>query len=223
LSTNYLFSRLYRESHLVIETHEAHTVKAGGTPLKRPQHDCRRTALIVKVRNGTAWSAILPEYRLAMILRAGFQTFELRRAFELPKPLNFGSRDEAFKWVKQLGSLHPETMHRFREYLVRFSDDPECFRLTDHQAIERMAELLYSRKVVIVMQEQRAGSQGATSKAAPIPVAFPLSERTSRRPTTSSKPAPAEDSPTFDPKVDAVAQAAALVAAANEGKPFCPE
>jgi hypothetical protein len=158
-----------------------------------------------------------------MIIRAGFQIFEVQRASELSKPLTFASQDEALKWLKQLGLHHPQTIPRCREYLRRFSDDPECFRLTDHEAVDRMAALLYSRKVVIVVREQERGSGEPTPNTAAPPVAFPLSERTSRVSSASSKPAPADDPPTFDPKLDAVVQAAALVAAADAGRPFCPE
>ena len=158
-----------------------------------------------------------------MIFRAGFQTFEIQRAFELPKPLTFESRDEALKWLKQIGSPYPEAILRFREYLARFSDDPEYFRMTDHQTLERLAELLYSRKVVIVVREERSHSGSPSSKTPSNPVAFPLSERTSRQSTVSSTPAPAEDPPTFDSRLDAVTQAAALVAAAHEERALCPE
>jgi len=97
--------------------------------------------------------------------------------------------------------------------------------LTDHQAVERMAALLYSRKVVAVAREQGVGAGAAAPapKAAAIAPAFPLSERVRRAPTASSKPEPAEDPPTFKPRLDAVVQAAALVAAADQGKPFCPQ
>lgn len=158
-----------------------------------------------------------------MIFRAGFQSFELQRAFELPKPLNFGSRDDGLKWLKQLGFLYPEAIPRFREYLASFSDDQECFRLTDQQALERMAELLHSRKVAIVAREDRSSSGASGSSGQAAPVAFPLSERTSRSSTVSSQPAPAEDPPTFDSRLDAVAQAAALVEAAHKTIPCCPE
>jgi hypothetical protein len=172
--------------------------------------------------NGTAARAILLQYKLAMIFRVGFQTFELQRAFELPKPLMFLSRDEALKWLKQTGFLHPEAISRFREYLVRFSGDPQCFRLTDHETLDRMAGLLYTRQAVIVAREERAASQ-APSQSPTIPVAFPLSERSSRRSTVSSNPVPAEEPATFDSRLDAVAQAAALVTAADEVMAFCPE
>ena len=158
-----------------------------------------------------------------MIFRAGFQTFELQHGFELPKPLIFGSREEALKLVKQIGTPYPDAIGRFREYLVRFSDDLECFRLTDHDTFERMAELLYSRKVLMVVREDRSHSGAAGSKGQSTPVAFPLAERAPRQSTVSSQPAPVEDPPTFDPRVDTVAQAAALVAAAKEERALCPE
>jgi hypothetical protein len=158
-----------------------------------------------------------------MIIRAGFQLYEFQRAFEIPKPLTFASHDEALKWLKQLGFHHPETILRFREYLARFSDDPECFRLSDHEAIERMAALLYSRKVLLVVREQGGGSKGSAPPAPATPVAFPLSERVTRTSSVSPKPATVDDPPTFNPRLNAAMQAAALVAAADQGKPFCPE
>ena len=161
--------------------------------------------------------------RRTMTLRSGFQSFEFQRAFELPKPLNFGSHDEAVKWLKQVGFLHSGAVQRLREYLARLADDPECFRLTDHDAIEKMATFLYARRVVVVAREQRAGSDGSTAKSAPIPVAYPLSERVTHAPSSSAKPVTVEDPPTFDQKNDPVVQAAALVAAANDAKPFCAE
>jgi len=103
------------------------------------------------------------------------------------------------------------------------SDDPEGFRLTDHDAIEKMAGMLYARRVLVVAREQRAGSDGSTAKSEPIPVAYPLSERITHAPSSSAKPVTVEDPPTFDHRNDPVVQAAALVAAANDAKPFCAE
>lgn len=159
-----------------------------------------------------------------MNFRAGLQSFELLRTFELPRPLDFQSREDALKWLKQLGFLYPQATIRFREYLAQFSDDPQCFRLTDHAVLDRMAELLYARRALVVAREERNGPEASSSKTETIPVAFPLSERASRRTTSvSSQPAPVEDPPTFDSRIDAVAQAAALVAVASESLPFCPE
>ena len=160
---------------------------------------------------------------LAMILRAGFQSFEVQRSFELPKPIVFQSRDGALNWLKRHVFLNPQNIPNLRQYIGRFFVDPEYFRMTDQQVLEKMADLLYSHKAVVVAREERSGGGTPTPKTS-IPAAFPLSERASRSASESSpKPATAEDPPTFDSRVDAVAQAAMLVAAANESMPFCPE
>ena len=168
-----------------------------------------------------------------MNFRAGIQSIELLRPAELPKTIAFQSHEEALKWVKQIASLQPEATLRFREYLARFSDDSESFRLTDHQALERVAEVLYSRKMVIVVREERSHAGSPGSKTTGNPVAFPLSERAARQSTassatrsssTASSPTtPPDDPPTFDSRLDAVSQAAALVTAAKEEWPLCPE
>jgi hypothetical protein len=157
-----------------------------------------------------------------MILHAGFQTFELQQAHELPKPLYFATQQDALNWLKQIAFRNPDLTSRFRDYLTRYVGDPESFRLTDYQAMERLAMLLHSRRIVVVVREQRAGGGKPTASAeAPAP-AFPLSER--RRASSASQPPPADsDSPLFDPNLDAGAQADALVAAAADGQPFCPE
>jgi len=159
-----------------------------------------------------------------MIFRVGFQSFEVQQTLELPKPLTFKSRDEALSWLKSLALREPLTTLRFREFLSRFSSDPEFGRFSDHDALDRMAELLFSRKVSIVAREMRSGAAAKPAETQTAAAAFPLSERSSRRgATTSSPPAAVEDPPTFDMKMDGVAQAAVLVAAANEAMPFCPE
>jgi hypothetical protein len=158
-----------------------------------------------------------------MILRAGFQTFEFQQAPELPRPLVFASHDEALKWLRQLGFLDAGTISELRRYLGRFADASECSRLTDNEVLERVAILLYSRKIVVVARLEVGGSGAGSEKTPPIPIPFPLAERTARASSSSYKPPVVEDSPTFDPRLIAVSQAAALVAAAQEGMPFCPE
>src|SRR5690242_19763033 len=128
-----------------------------------------------------------------MIVRAGFQNFELQQSYELPKPITFASHDAALNWLKQIGFMDRGTIVRLRECVARFSNDPDHFRLTDQQVVERMAAMLYSRKVLIVAREERGISGSPTPKEAPNTAAFPLSERTSRAPSTSPKPAPVED------------------------------
>ena len=153
-----------------------------------------------------------------MILRVGFQTFE----FQQGREIRFGSMEDALNWLKHLGFPDSDLILRLREYVARYSGNLESSRLTDHQVLERMAVLLYSRRVVVIGREQRTASppsQGAST--APTAPAFPLSERSGRASTASSPPL-AGDSPTFDPGL-AAAQAAALAAAAAAGSPFCQE
>jgi hypothetical protein len=157
-----------------------------------------------------------------MIFQAGLKTYEIGRALALPKLLLFKSGEEALTWLKQIGSTYPEVILKLREYLVRFFDDPESFRMTEHATLEQLAQLLYSRRVGIVVREKHSQSGAPRSNTPSNPVAFPLSERRSRQSSVSYQPITAEDPPTLDSRVDAVAQAAALVAAANEGMAMCP-
>jgi len=112
-----------------------------------------------------------------MMIHAGFQSFEFQQAFEVPKPLNFASEQDALKWLKTLWSQHPDLISRFREYLARYSGDQEGSRLTDNQTVERLAVLLYARRVVVIARETRSGSGQPRERPETLPPAFPLSER----------------------------------------------
>ena len=157
-----------------------------------------------------------------MILRDGFQSYEFMQALEMPRPLYFATPDDALKWLKNLVSQRPEMVFRLRDYIGRYSSEPESIRITDHVVMERMANLLHSRRVVVICREDRAASGTPASVQAPAP-AFPLSERTTRETTATTAPPQQAEAPTFSPACDPNAQAAALVAAAQDGKPFCPE
>ena len=158
-----------------------------------------------------------------MIFRDGFQSYDFQLFFELPKPLTFASQDDALKWLKQFISHHPDAVLRFREYTARLSDNLESFKSTDQDAIEGMAALLYARKLAVIVRREAGGATGATAQPAQTAPAFPLSEHRPREASVALKPAPVSDPPTFDAKIDPVLQAGALVAAAAEGRPFCPE
>ncbi len=153
----------------------------------------------------------------AMILRAGFQSFE----FQEGRELRFGSTQEAANWLKHLGYPDSDFVAKLRELMTRYAEDPADSRMTDYQVLQRVAALLYSRRIVVIGREQRSSGQAAAATAAPPP-AFPLSERAPRASTASSPP-PASDPPTFGPNAAAAAQASALVAAAAAGTPFCQE
>jgi hypothetical protein len=112
-----------------------------------------------------------------MIVRAGFQTFEFQQVFELPKPLFFDREEDARSWLRQLWSQDPGFIVRIREYLMRESGDESVFRLTDHEAIERLAVLLNSRRVVVIRRETRRSAGGPpVPRAEKIAPPFPLSD-----------------------------------------------
>ena len=77
-----------------------------------------------------------------MTIHSGFQTFDFRQPFEIPKSIAFTTGEEALKWLERLRSQHPELMSRFRELLAQHSWDSEIHRLTDHQTIERLVPAL---------------------------------------------------------------------------------
>ncbi len=92
-------------------------------------------------------------------------------------------------------------------------------RMADDTVIEQIADLLVADRLHIHAKEMETIAAGGTAESDQS-VAFPLAERQSRE---SAPPPPAADPPTFSPKVDPSAQAAALVAAASQGQPFCLE
>jgi len=89
--------------------------------------------------------------------------------------------------------------------------------------IEKLAGMLYSRRIVVLAQENVLSSGHPTKQPESSAPAFPLSERLPRSATSTTTQRQAIDPPTFDPKLNAAAQARALMASATGGKPFCPE
>lgn len=92
-------------------------------------------------------------------------------------------------------------------------------RVGDDAVIEQIADLLNSDRLHIHAKEMETFAAGG-SETSDQSVAFPLAERQSRE--TAPPPAVA-DPPTFSPKGNPSAQAAALAAAAASGTPFCQE
>jgi len=160
-----------------------------------------------------------------MIHRLGFQTFEFQLGREEPDDgylLAFTSSDDALGWLKHMELREPNLLLRLRKYVIRDWADPETFRSTDHAALQRIADLLYIRRMTVVCREQRTSSGDPSGSSVSAPPAFPLAERQQR---TASDPAPrtTTEAATFGANSDAAAQAAALVAAATNGTPFCEE
>jgi hypothetical protein len=93
-------------------------------------------------------------------------------------------------------------------------------RVADDTALEQIAELLNSGRLHIHARKMETHALGgATSSQEKSAVAFPLAEHLPRRPESAPQ---VVDPPSFPPKANLAAQAAALVAAAAAGIPFCP-
>jgi hypothetical protein len=95
-------------------------------------------------------------------------------------------------------------------------------RVSDDTVLRRTARLLMSGRFHLHQatsspQIQSGGGSSSASKSAPVP-------RSGRR-FTAATPfrEPPVDTPIFATDVDLQAQAATLAAAADSGKPFCPE
>jgi hypothetical protein len=87
-----------------------------------------------------------------------------------------------------------------------------------HDAFIRKIEQLFSFGRLHVHKRQREVGSGSGGDAPSVP--FPLADH---RPRVASKPPPILDLPVFSPHMNMSAQAAALVAAAASGTPFCQE
>jgi hypothetical protein len=92
--------------------------------------------------------------------------------------------------------------------------------MTDEDVIEQCADLLVAGRLHVHAPPEPDTSTTLVAPPPGKPVPFPLSER--NRKSVSSKP-PAHDPPTFPAGAKLNAQAAALIAAAAQGAPFCPQ
>jgi hypothetical protein len=110
-------------------------------------------------------------------------------------------------------------MRILRDCLFKHVSLPSS-RVTDDTVVEKMAELLSSGLVHIHAKkiEMHTVGGGGSSDDETV-VAFPLAEHQPRYP---DPPPQLVDPPSFPAKADLPAQAAALVAAAAAGTPFCP-
>jgi hypothetical protein len=116
-------------------------------------------------------------------------------------------------WLQELKD-DPFRMHMLGD-LVRNDISMPLFRVGDSSLASRVEELLMSGRLHLHKIEREV--KWARQEQ---PVPFPLSDR---QPRLASPPPPVIDPPSFSPKVNLAAQAAALVAAAASGAPFCLE
>jgi hypothetical protein len=87
-----------------------------------------------------------------------------------------------------------------------------------HDAFIRKIEQLFVSGQLHLHKERMEAAGGAGFEERNVP--FPLQDR---QPRIASGPAPIVDLPVFSPHMNMSAQAAALVAAAASGTPFCQE
>jgi hypothetical protein len=119
----------------------------------------------------------------------------------------------AHLWLQQLKD-DPVRMHLLQD-LVRNNISLPLFHVGDATLANRIEELLMVGRLHLHKIEREV-KWARQEKAVP----FPLADRQSR---VTSPPPPVNDPPSFSSKVNLSAQAAALVAAAASGTPFCLE
>jgi hypothetical protein len=133
-------------------------------------------------------------------------------------------RDPLFarRWLRQF-KRDPAGLSAMRTFLGQGEGARPLFGVSDDDAIDQLADLLASGLIHIHTQPlpaARAGSGSSDTFAAQTPVPFPLTPQP--KPTPQQAQPPAEPS-TFPMNLAGPAQAAALMSAAAQGVPFCPE
>jgi|HubBroStandDraft_2_1064218.scaffolds.fasta_scaffold214862_2 hypothetical protein len=117
-------------------------------------------------------------------------------------------------WLHELRD-DPFRILAFRD-LVRSNISLPGVRV-DAMLVQRIEEMLISGRLHLHKKKREVQSGSGVQKKN---VPFPLSER---QPRDTSPPPPVIDPPSFSSQVNLSAQAAALVAAAGSGTPFCLE
>lgn len=116
-------------------------------------------------------------------------------------------------WMQDLRGDTRKTA--FIQHLVRNEISAVPVHLPHDNFVRKVEALFVSGQMhVHVKRKEIRGGSGVDD------VAFPLANR---QPRIASGPATVPDSPIFSPKLNMAAQAAALVAAAASGTPFCEE
>lgn len=160
-----------------------------------------------------------------MILYSSFDAWEFRWSAGARgdgTPLEFRTSEQALSWLLRLQSTNLAFALSLRNLLARGAP-AHLTVLSDHEVLLEVAQLLRVRRLFVRRREERIeGGQmrqaGAEPKSA---VPFPLPKRRpSYNPFRDPEP---EDPATFPARLDSRPLAAALLAAADSGVPFCPE
>jgi hypothetical protein len=135
--------------------------------------------------------------------------------------LSFQTREAGLFWLTSLQRWRADLIAELRTVLA-YRSPIECFRLSDAELLQCVAQLLYTGRLLVVAELETSTRAQGSGKPAREPAAFPLDQRTPARAVSSARRLE-EDPPTFSQNMDMLAQLAALVGAASRGVPFCPE
>lgn len=126
---------------------------------------------------------------------------------------------ETQAWIRwRLQDLRTETGKMcLLQDLARHNISNIPLHLPQDALIRKIEQLFISGRLHLHKKRmEAAGGAGVEERSVP----FPLQDR---QPRIASGPAPIVDMPVFSPNLNMSAQAAALVAAASSGAPFCQE
>jgi hypothetical protein len=127
-------------------------------------------------------------------------------------------RSSALQWLQRFKE-DDFKMRSMRTFLSHEHSARQFSSLSDEAIIDQIVGLLISSRLHIHALFEQTPPSGIPGEIQTVKFApFPLSER---KPPPAG-PAPVSDPPTFS-NIDGPAQAATLAAAADSGKPFCPE
>ena len=133
-----------------------------------------------------------------------------------------GLRDPSFsrQWLQQFKG-DPGGMFSLRALLSQEDRKLDRFRMSDDDVLNQVAKLLASGRLHVHAQASRSGGGSAGASEPETSAPFPLGERRKWRP--EPRQPEVTDPSTFSDGLDGQAQSAALLSAAAQGVPFCPE
>jgi hypothetical protein len=133
-----------------------------------------------------------------------------------------GLRNETLvvQWLQSL-RLDPSKILEMRSLLAAELGSASLFLMSDQMVLRQIGRLVAADTIHLhypaeLTETLPQGGSVEPSKSAPPP-------RAPRPPAAAPFREPPVDSPTFSTDIDLQAQVATLTAAADSGKPFCPE
>jgi hypothetical protein len=127
----------------------------------------------------------------------------------------------ARQWLQQFKN-DVRTIASLRLLLTEDYDIWRIGSMKEDAVIDQISNELSSGNLRVCPQMLHQSPAMSRATSIPEPLPFPLNERRSRASTVPASPS-ISDPPTFSSDVNPATQAAALVAAAVGGRPFCPQ